>query len=93
MPAAKTTPVPFTGNVEEFNGLMERYHAANLRLWQDKAALTAEYPDQWVGVDENRVVAVVPTSLELAGRLKELGCLGGAVATGIMATKPKLMLL
>ena len=93
MPAAKATPVPFTGDVEEFNDLMERYHAANLRLWRDKAALTAEYPDQWVGVDENGVVAVAPTSLELAGRLKELGCLGGAVATGFTATKPKLMIL
>ena len=93
MPATKATPVPFTGNVDEFNGLMERYRAANLRLWQNKAALTAEYPDQWVGVDENGVVAVAPTSLELAGLLEELGCLGGAVATGFMATDPKLMIL
>ena len=93
MPAAKATPVPFTGNVDEFNDLMKRYHAANLRLWRDKDALTAEYPDQWVGVDENGVVAVAPTSLELAELLKELGCLGAAVATGFMATKPKLMIL
>ena len=93
MPAAKATPVPFTGDVDEFNDLMKRYHAANLRLWRDKAALTAEYPDQWVGVDENGLVAVAPTSLELAGRLEELGCLGGAVAIGFMATKPKLMIL
>ena len=53
MPAAKATPIPFTGDVDEFNDLMKRYHAANLRLWRDKTALTAQYPDQWVGVDEN----------------------------------------
>ena len=45
----KATPVPFTGDVDEFNDLMKRYHAANLRLWKEKAALTAQYPDQWVG--------------------------------------------
>ena len=93
MPAAKATPVTFTGDVAEFNDLMERYHAANLRLWQDKAALTAEYPDQWVGVDENGLVAVAPTSLELAVSLKEMGRLGDAVATGFMTTKPKLTIL
>ncbi|MXZ90912.1 MAG: hypothetical protein F4W95_01905 [Chloroflexi bacterium] len=89
----KATPVPFTGDVDEFNDLMKRYHAANLRLWKEKAALTAQYPDQWVGVDENGVVAVAPTSLELSERLNELGSLGGAVATGFLATNPKLMVL
>ena len=93
MPAAKATPVPFTGNVAEFNDLMERYHAANLRLRQEKAALTEQYPDQWVGVDENGLVAVAPTSQELADRLREMNLLGDAVATGFMATKPKLMIL
>ena len=93
MPAAKATPVPFTDSVAEFEDLMKRYRAANLRLWKDKAALTAQYPDQWVGVDENGVVAVAPTSSELAGNLEELGLLGGAVATGFMATNPKLMIL
>ena len=93
MPAAKATPVPFTGDVAEFNDLMKRYHAANLRLWQDKAALTAQHPDQWVGVDENGVVAVAPTSGELADRLREMGRLGDAVATGFMTTRPKLTIL
>lgn len=58
MPAAKATPVPFTGNV-----------------------------------DENGMVAVAPTSWELAGLLKELGCLGGAVAIGFMGDKPKFITL
>ena len=69
------------------------YHAANLRLRQEKAALTAQYPDQWVGVDVNGLVAVAPTSQELADRLREMNLLGDAVATGFMATKPKLMIL
>ena len=93
MPAAKATPVPFTGDVAEFNDLMKRYHAANLRLWQDKAALTAQHPDQWVGVDENGLVAVATTSGELADRLREMGRLGDAVATGFMTTRPKLTIL
>ena len=93
MPTAKATPIPFTGNVDEFNDLMKRYHAANLRLWRDKTALTARYPDQWVGVDENGLVAVASTSLELADRLKEMGRLGDAIATDFMNTKPKLTIL
>ena len=93
MPAAKATPVPFTGDVAEFNDLMKRYHAANLRLWRDKANLTAQYPDQWVGVDEDGLVAVAPTSLELADRLREMGRLDDAVATSFMTTKPKLTIL
>ncbi|MDE2787990.1 MAG: hypothetical protein OXL37_15185 [Chloroflexota bacterium] len=93
MSAAKATPIPFTGNVGEFNDLMKRYHAANLRLWKDKAALTEQYPDKWVGVDENGLVAVAPTSSDLADRLKEMGRLGDAVATGFMNTKPKLTIL
>ena len=93
MPTAKATQVPFTGDVAEFNDLMERYHAANLTLWRDKATLTAQYPDQWVGVDGDGLVAVAPTSLELADRLREMGRLNDAVATGFMSTKPKLTIL
>lgn len=93
MPAAKATPVPFTGNVDEFNDRMERYHAANLRLRQNKAALTTQYPNQWVAVDENGLITVAPTSEELANRLREMGRLGDAVATGFMTTKPKLTIL
>ena len=93
MPTTKATPVPFTGNVDEFNDRMERYHAANLKLWKDKAALTEQYPDQWVGVDESGLIAVAPTSEELANRLREMGRLGDAVATGFLTTKPKLTIL
>ena len=89
----KATPVPFTGNVEEFNDLMKRYHAANLRLRQDKVALTTQYPDQWVGVDGDGLVAVAPTSGELADCLREMGRLGDAVATDFMSTRPKLTIL
>ena len=85
-PAVAAQRVPFNGDVDQFNRRMRSFRAANAFLRQEKAALTARYPDQFVAVDENGVVAVAPTSRELADRLDALGCDGAPVATGFLAT-------
>ena len=88
--------VPFTGDareVAEFNERMARFRAANSRLREDKTALTVQYPDQYVAMDENGLVAVARARAELAAQLKELGRHGDAIAIGFMTTKPKRMIL
>ena len=95
-PVVAAERVPFTGDareVAEFNERMARFRAANSRLREDKAALTVQYPDQYVAMDENGLVAVARTSSELAAQLKELGRHGDAIAIGFMTTKPKRMIL
>ena len=85
--------VPFAGDTDQFNCRMRSFRAAYAFLRQEKAALTARHPDQFVAVDENGVVAVAPTSRELAERLDALGRDGSPVATGFLATRPKRWLL
>lgn len=92
-PAVAAKRVPFAGDVDQFNCQMRGFRAAYVFLRREKGALTARYPDQFVAVDENGVVAVAPTSRELAERLDALGRDGAPVATGFLATKPKRWLL
>ena len=67
---------------------------ANLRhLRENYAELMKEYPDQWIAVHEQRVVASDSTIAGLFDKVDQMGIRRGDVVGEFLATNPKPLIL
>ena len=75
------------GGPEEMQRRLVRGHLAWLRMMEEWPALTEQYPDQWVAMDEDGV-AVADSHEVLLAALADSGIRGCDVVIELMETDP-----
>ena len=81
------------GGFRAFGEQIEDYRACQIRLDKERAALTDKYPDKWVAVGKEGLVAVSDSHLGLLADIDGQGLSRSAVAIGRLDTDPPLLLL
>ena len=81
------------GGPEAMQRQLVRGHLAALRMGREWPALTEQYPDQWVAMDEDGVAAVADSHEELLAALAAKGIRGGDVVIDLMETDPEVLIL
>lgn len=76
------------GGVAALNERMERSERAFRRLYREMDALFEQYPDQWVAMDEDGLVAVADSHDNLLKALAAQGRYAGDLATKHLDTQP-----
>ena len=69
------------------------YEAAWLRIDQERETLTQQYPDKWVAMGKDGVVAVGVTLDDVVAKVDAQGVRRGSVDIKFMDTDPSPMLL
>ncbi len=69
------------------------YEAAWLRIDQERETLTQQYPDKWIAMGKDGVVAVGVTLDDVVAKVDAQGVRRGSVDIKFMDTDPSPMLL
>ncbi len=69
------------------------YEAAWLRMDREREALTRKYPDSWVAMGKDGVVAVADSLDDVVAKVDAQGLRRGAVDIKFLETDPSPMLL
>ena len=81
------------GGFQAFSRQMDDFRDCQIRLDKERAALTEKYPDKWVAVGKDGVVAVNDSQLGLLAEIDEQGLRRDAVAIDYLDTDPPLLIL
>ena len=81
------------GGFQAFRKQMSDFRDCQIRLDKERAALTEKYPDMWVAVGKDGVVAVNDSQLGLLADIDGQGLSRNAVAIDYLDTDPPLLLL
>lgn len=81
-----------SGGFQAFGKQLDDYRECQIRLDKARAALTEEYPDMWVAVGKEGVVAVSASHLGLLADIDGRGISRSAVAIARLYTDPPLLL-
>ena len=81
------------GGVAALNEKLFRGERAFRRLYRELDTLFEQYPDQWVAMDEDGLVAVADSHGNLLKALADKGRYAGDLATKHLDTQPELWIL
>lgn len=81
------------GGFQAFSKQMDDFRDCQIRLDKERAALTEKYPDKWVAVGKDGVVAVNDSQLGLLADVDGQGLSRNAVAIDRLDTDPPLLIL
>ena len=81
------------GGVAALNEKLFRGERAFRRLYRELDTLFEQYPDQWVAMDEDGLVAVADSHDNLLEALADKGRYAGDLATKHLDTQPELWIL
>ena len=81
------------GGPEEMQRRLLRGHLAWQRMMQEWPALTEQYPDQWVAMDEDGIAAVAESEEALLAALAAKGLYAGDLTIEFMDTDPEVLIL
>ena len=81
------------GGPEAMQRQLVRGHLAALRMGREWPALTEQYPDQWVAMDEDGVAAVADSHEALLAALAAKGIYAGDLVIELMETDPEVLIL
>ena len=81
------------GGVEALNAKMDRFRKAVERLHQELPELTEQYPDQWVAMGEDGLLATAFTHEELLADLRARGIGKDGWCTKFLDTSKASMVL
>ena len=81
------------GGFQAFSKQMDDFRDCQIRLDKERAALTEKYPDKWVAMGKDGVVAVSDSHLGLLAEIDEQGLRRDAVAIRRLYTNPPLLML
>ena len=72
--------------------LMEQSEKSHIWLEAHQQELTERYPDRWVAVDQNGLIATASTQAELIENIKEKGINVKTTAMRLLETEPPEMI-
>ena len=81
------------GGVEALREGREEFHEAVLRMNQERGALMELYPDQWVAVGQNGVIAVAGSLEDVLARVESAGLRDSEFEVEFLDTDPADLLL
>ena len=81
------------GGFQAFRKQMDDFRDCQIRLDKERAALTEKYPDKWVAVGKDGVVAVSDSQLGLLADIDGQGLSRSAVAIDYLDTDPTPLIL
>lgn len=81
------------GGFQAFSKQMDDFRDCQIRLDKERAALTEKYPDKWVAMGKDGVVAVNDSQRGLLAEIDEQGLRRDAVAIDHLDTDPTPLLL
>lgn len=81
------------GGFQAFRKQMDDFRDCQIRLDKERSALTEKYPDKWVAVGKDGVVAVNDSQLGLLADVDGQGLSRSAVAIGRLDTDPTPLIL
>ena len=81
------------GGVEALRDGREEFHEAVLRINRERGALMEMYPDQWVAVGRNGVIAVAGTLEDVLSKVESAGLGDSEFEVEFLDTDPADLLL
>ena len=81
------------GGVEVFLKEMEEFHDAVTRLWDEFDALMEKYPDKWVVMGKDGVLAVCDSRKEVLSAIEPVRARGDAYIVEFLDTDPEPLVL
>ena len=81
------------GGVRELAAGMREYREIVARMRAERAALTERYPDRWVAMGRDGVIAVGDSMDQVLDEVESRGLCGGDVAIEFLDTTPPLLIL
>lgn len=89
--SAQGTAAQF-GGIEAMFDIMEKSKRSHEWLEAHEKELVEQYPDRWVAVDQNGLIATASTQIELIENIKEKGINVKTTAMRLMETEPTEMI-
>ena len=80
------------GGFQAFSKQMDDFRDCQIRLDKERAVLMERYPDKWVAMRKDGMVAVNDSQLGLLAEIDERGLSRWRVAVGHLDTDPPLFL-
>ena len=81
------------GGVAALNERMARFNRAVELLGRDWHTLMAEYPDRWIAMGPDGVLAVAATSQDLLADLRDKGVPPGEFVVQFLDTTPAVLII
>ncbi len=81
------------GGVEVFLKEMEEFHDAVTRLWDEYDTLMEKYPDKWVAMGKDGVLAVCDSRKEVFSAIEPARARGDAYVVEFLDTDPEPLVL
>ena len=81
------------GGVEVFIREMEEFHDAVTRLWDEFDTLMEKYPDKWVVMGKDGVLAVCDSRKEVLSAIEPVRARGDAYIVEFLDTDPEPLVL
>ena len=81
------------GGVEVFIREMEEFHDAVTRLWDEFDTLMEKYPDKWVVMGKDGVLAVCDSRKEVLSAMEPVRARGDAYIVEFLDTNPESLVL
>ena len=81
------------GGVEVFLREMEEFHDAVTRLWDEYDTLMEKYPDKWVVMGKDGVLAVCDSRKEVLSAIEPARARGDAYVVEFLDTNPESLVL
>ena len=89
--SAQSTAAHF-GGIEAMFDIMEKSKRSHEWLEVHEKELVEQYPDRWVAVDQNGLIATASTQIELIENIKKEGINVKTTAMRLMETEPLEMI-
>ncbi len=81
------------GGVEVFLKEMEEFHEAVTRLWDEHDTLMEKYPDKWVVMGKDGLMAVCDSRKEVFSAVDPIRARGDAYVVEFLDTDPESLVL
>ena len=81
------------GGVEVFLKEMQEFHDAVTRLWDEYDALMEKYPDKWVAMGKDGIIAVSDSRKEVFSAIAPVRARGDAFIVEFLDTNPESLVL
>ena len=87
------TVIEELGGVRELAAGMREYREIVARMRSERSALTEQYPDRWIAMGRDGLLAVGDSMDEVLDEVESRGLCGGDVVIEFLDTTPPLMIL
>ena len=81
------------GGVEVFIREMQEFHDTVTRLWDEYDALMEKYPDKWVAMGKDGIIAVCDSRKEVFSAIAPVRARGDAFIVEFLDTDPEPLVL